>query len=49
MIGMSESTKPQPAMPMGAVTYDSLLLGWEGDTEELTNEMDWETENRNDE
>lgn len=44
MIAMGESTKSQPAPPVGAVSYDSLLLGWEGDTEELANEMDWETE-----
>lgn len=35
-----EGTKPYPAMPMGAVGYDSLLLGWEGNTEKLANEMD---------
>lgn len=49
VIAMGENNKPQPAMPIGAVSYGSLLLGWKGGTEKLANEMDWETESGKDE
>lgn len=41
---MGDSTEPLPAMPMGAVNYDSLLLGWGGDKEKQAKDTDWETE-----
>lgn len=49
VIAMGERTKSQLAMTMGAMSYDSLLLGWKGDTEGLAKEMDWETESGKDE
>lgn len=35
-------------MPIGEVSYSTLLLEWGGDTEKLADEMDWDTESGKD-
>lgn len=39
---MGDGTEPQPAM--AAVSYDDLLLGWEGEKEKQAKDMAWERE-----
>lgn len=42
VIVMGDGTEPQPAM--AAVSYDDLLLGWEGEKEKQAKDMAWERE-----